>query len=91
MTTAVKVDDDAKSRLEELQAEIRLETGTNVTQQELLSRLIDDAYESREEVIDSFRDGETSISEEDVAAFFGAEFDSGIETDEEDIDDILSG
>jgi len=26
MTTAVKVDDDAKSRLEELQAEIRLQT-----------------------------------------------------------------
>jgi hypothetical protein len=29
MTTAVKVDEDAKSRLKELQAEIRLRTGTN--------------------------------------------------------------
>lgn len=65
MTTAVKVDDDAKSRLEELQAEIRLETGRNVTQQELLSRLIDDAYESREEIIDSFRDNAVPLSEEE--------------------------
>ncbi|MDB2244987.1 hypothetical protein PM076_01035 [Halorubrum ezzemoulense] len=40
MATAVKVDEDAKSRLEELQAEIRLRTGKRVTQQELLSRLI---------------------------------------------------
>jgi hypothetical protein len=91
MTTAVKVDDDAKSRLEELQAEIRLQTGQNVTQQELLSRLIDDAYDSRKEVIDSFREGEASITEDEVAAFFEAEFDSGVETDEEDIDDILYG
>ena len=90
MATAVKVD-DAKSRLEELQAEIRLQTGQNVTQQDLLSRLIDDADESREEGIDSFHDGETAIPETDVATFFGAEFDSGVETDEEDIDDILYG
>ena len=40
MATAVKVDEDAKSRLEELQAEIRLRAGTRVTQQELLTRLI---------------------------------------------------
>lgn len=32
MATAVKVDEDAKSRLEELQAEIRLRTGETVTQ-----------------------------------------------------------
>ena len=91
MTTAVKVDDDAKSRLEELQAEIRLQTGQKVTQQELLTRLIDDAYESREEVIDSFREGGDTLSEEEVATFFEAEFDSGVETDEDDIDDILYG
>jgi len=36
MTTAVKVREDAKSRLEELQAEIRLEMRQTVTQQELL-------------------------------------------------------
>jgi len=33
MATAVTVDEESKSRLEELQAEIRLRTGKNVTQE----------------------------------------------------------
>jgi hypothetical protein len=89
MTTAVKVDDDAKSRLEELQAEIRLQTGRKVTQQELLTRLIDDAYESREEVVDSFRESSVPLSESEKVAMREARFSSGVETDEDDIDDIL--
>ena len=63
MLTAVKVDEEAKSRLEELQAEIKLRTGEKVTQQELLTRLIDDAYESREAIIDSFRESTVPLSE----------------------------
>ncbi|WP_436902610.1 hypothetical protein [Halovenus halobia] len=91
MTTAVKVDEDAKSRLEELQAEIRLRTGQKVTQQELLSRLIDDAYESRDEVIDSFRESTVPLSEEEKEAMARGRISSGVETDEDDIDDILYG
>jgi hypothetical protein len=91
MATAVKVDEDAKDRLEELQAEIRLETGQKVTQQELLSRLIDDAYESREEVIESFRQSTIPLSEEEKAAMQEGRFSSGVDTDEDDIDDILYG
>jgi len=91
MTTAVKVEEDAKSRLEELQAEIRLRTGTKVTQQELLTRLIDDAYESREAVIDSFRASTVPLSEDEKERMRRGRFSSGVETDEEDIDDILYG
>ena len=91
MTTAVKVHDDAKSRLEELRAEIRLQTGQNVTQQALLSRLIDDAYESREAVIDSFRESSVPLSDAEKAAMRRGPFSSGVETDEEDIDDVLYG
>jgi predicted transcriptional regulator len=91
MATAVKVDDEAKSRLEELQAEIRLKTGENVTQQELLSLLIDEAYESRSEFIDSFRESSVPLSEDEKAAMQRGRFNSGAETDEEDIDDILYG
>jgi len=91
MTTAVKVDDDAKSRLEELQAEIRLRTGENVTQQELLSRVIDTAYESRDAVIDSFRDTTVPLSETEKAAMQQGRISSGTDTDEEDIDDVLYG
>lgn len=91
MGTAVKVDADAKSRLEELQAEIRLETGEKITQQELLSRLIDDAYESREEIIESFRDTSVPLSEAEKTAMGEGRIQSGVETDEDDIDDILYG
>ncbi len=91
MTTAVKVDEDAKSRLEELQAEIRLRAGQNVTQQELLSRLIDDAYESRDAVIDSFRGSTVPLSDTQKEAMKRGRFSSGVETTEADIDDILYG
>lgn len=89
MATAVKVDEDAKSHLEELQAEIRLRTGTNVTQQALLTRLIDDAYESRDELIDAFRESAVPISDAEKEAMSRGRFSSGVETDEEDIDDII--
>lgn len=91
MGTAVKVDDDAKDRLEELQAEIRLKTGTEVTQQELLSRLIDDAYESRAEVVDSFRSSTVPLSEDEKAAMRSGRIASGTSTDESDVDDVLYG
>ena len=89
MATAVKIEDEAKSRLEELQAEIRLRTGESVTQQELLTRLIDDAYESREDVIDSFRESTVPLSEAKKDAMQAGRISSGVETDEEDIDEIL--
>ena len=91
MATAVKVDEDAKSRLEELQAEIRLRAGTRVTQQELLTRLIDDAYNSRTEVIDSFRESTVPLSDAEKRQMQEGRVSSGVETDEEDIDDILYG
>ena len=89
MATAVKVDEDAKSRLEELQAEIRLRAGTKVTQQELLTRLIDDAYESRTEVIDSFRESTVPLSDAEKRQMQEGRVNSGVETDEDDIDDVL--
>ena len=91
MPTAVKVEDDAKDRLEELQAEIRLRTGTNVSQQELLSRLIDDAYESREDVIASFRERTVPLSAADKRQMRRGQFSSGTETEEADVDEILYG
>jgi len=91
MSTAVKMDEAAKSKLEELQAEIRLKTGKKVTQQELLTRLIESAVDSRTEFVDSFRDGKTSLSETEIQAFNQGTVASGVETDQEDIDDVLYG
>jgi len=91
MSTAVKMDEAAKSKLEELQAEIRLKTGKKVTQQELLTRLIESAVDSRTEFVDSFRDGKTSLRETEIQAFNQGTVASGVEADKEDIDDVLYG
>jgi hypothetical protein len=91
MSTAVKMDEEAKSQLEELQAEIRLKTGRKVTQQEILSQLIQSAVDSRSEFIDSFRDGAVALSEAELEAFNEGTISSGVETTEADIDDVLYG
>jgi len=91
MSTAVRLDEDAKSKLEELQAEIKLKTEKEVTQQEIFTRLIESAVDSQTEFVDSFRDGTWSLSEQEIEALNQGRFASGVETDEEDIDDILYG
>ncbi|ELY95656.1 hypothetical protein C483_00884 [Natrialba hulunbeirensis JCM 10989] len=91
MTTEVKIHEDAKSRLEELQAEIRLQTGRNVTRQELVAHLINDAYESRSDVINSFRESSVPLSEDEKETMRRGRFRSDVETDESDIDDVLYG
>jgi hypothetical protein len=91
MATSVKMDEETKSMLERLQAEIRLETGQKVTQQELLARLVADAYDSKADLVDSFREATVPLSDDERAAFHDGTVTSGTETDEEDIDDILYG
>jgi len=91
MATAVKMDEDSKSILEELQAEIKLRTGQKVTQQEIMANLLEDAYESKSEFVDSFRETKVPLSEAEIERMNEGTFDSGTETREEDIDDILYG
>lgn len=93
MATSVKMAADTKSRLEELQAAIKLETGTKVTQQELLDRIVDHAFDSRDDLIDSFRDDDDweGLSKEEIERFLSGTTDWGVETTEEEIDEILYG
>jgi len=91
MTTSVKMDDETKSRIERLQAEIRLETGKRATQQEILARLVERATDSKAELIDSFRDERVPVSDTEREAFHEGMVSSGVSTTEEDIDDVLYG
>ena len=90
MATAVKVDGDAKSRLEELQAEIRLKTGKNVTQQSILSTLITDAYHSKADVIERFADRTVPLSDEELERMRAGRMASGTDSDP-DHDETLYG
>lgn len=91
MATSVKMDDDTKTQLERLQAEIRLKTGTRVTQQEILARLVERAIESKADLIDSFRETRVPVTESEREQFHRKTVSSGVTTAEEDIDDILYG
>jgi hypothetical protein len=89
MAKTVKIDDETNSRLEELQAEIKLKTGRKVTFQEILGRLVKSAIGSRSEFIDSFRQTPQALTAEEVKQFNKGMISSGVETDEVDNDDIL--
>lgn len=89
MSTSVKISERAKSRLEELQAEIRLETGTKVTQQELLDRLVEESYESKNELIDSYRDDFEGLSPEEIDRWMSGTVASENPVDEDGIDEVL--
>lgn len=93
MATSVKMTAETKSRLEELQAEIKLETGRKVTQQELLDRLVDRAIESREEFIDSMREDDdwVGLDDDEIERALSGTTDWGVETTEADIDETLYG
>jgi hypothetical protein len=85
------MDDDTKSRLERLQAEIRLKTGSRVTQQEILARLVERAVDSKADLIDSFREKRVPLTQSQRAQFHEGMVSSGETTAEEDIDDVLYG
>jgi len=89
MTTSVKIGESAKDRLEQLQAEIRLETGQSVTQQELLDRLVKQGFESREDVVDSYRDDWDGLSEDEIEQWLSGTVASGDPVDEGDIDRVV--
>lgn len=87
--TSVKIGEATKDRLEQLQAEIKLETGRKVTQQELLDRIVEREFASKEGLIDSFRDEWEGLSEAEIEQWLSGTFESGDPIDEEDIDRIV--
>ena len=89
MPTVVNVDDETKSKLEALQSEIESRTGKLVTQRKILSELLDTVVDSRSKFIDSFREGRQELSEAEIGRLNEGRIESGVETKEEDIDDIL--
>jgi hypothetical protein len=91
MVTSVKMNDETKSRIERLQAEIRIKTGNRGTQQEILERLVLNAIESKADLIDSFRESRVPVSEDEREAFHEGTVESGQTTNEDDIDDVLYG
>jgi len=85
----IRIDDETNARLEELQSERRRQTGYSVTKRALLAQIVDEADESWDEIVDSFRGSAVPLSASEKATTRSGRVASGTDTDEDDIDDIL--
>lgn len=94
MSSPVEISDRAKSRLEALQAEISEVIDRQVSQREILERVVERGYDSKADLVNSFRSetdrrsGEPPTDEE-MEAFFSGTSDWGFETSEAEIDEVL--
>jgi len=87
----VKMDEETKSRLEELQAKVKIETGEKVTQQELLHAIVEHALSTEKEVLNEFREATVPASAEELEEFHSGISSSGKKTTEDDVDEVLYG
>ena len=63
--TPITLDDQTERRLDKLRATVRRRTGQPISRGELLEQLIEDAYGSRDEVVDMFRTPQAYVADED--------------------------
>jgi len=63
--TPITLDEQTERRLDKLRAAVRRQTGQPISRAELLERLIEDAYGSRDEVVDMFRTSQAYVADED--------------------------
>ena len=71
--------------------EIKLETGANVTQQELLDRIVEREFASKDALIDSFRDEWEGLSDDEIEQWSSGTISSGNPVTEDEIDSVVYG
>ncbi len=91
MSTTVKLSRNDKERLERLQALITLKAGQKLSQNEILSRLIDEALERGEEFVLQFSEAKLPISDAEYEKILSLTEDWGIETSWQQVDQTLYG
>jgi len=91
MSTSVKIGEKDKEKLEKLQALVTLKAGRKLTQQEILSSLIREAYAKSGEFVEKMSNAGTTISDEEYEKISSIIEDWGVETSWEEIDQILYG
>ena len=92
MVTSVKLSEQGKRKLDALQAEVTLKSGSKVSQQELLDLLLAEAEERKDELISKVAKGQRfPLTEEQIKKILSLPRDCGVVTSEEDIDKYLYG
>jgi len=91
MSTSVKIDEEDKERLEKIQAIVTLKVGRKMTQQEILSALIREAYTKSDELMERIFKTDIRIPDEEYEKILLLIEDWGVETSWEEVDQILYG
>ena len=91
MATTVKLDPEAKRRLEKLQAMITVKSGKKLTQQELLDLLIKDGLQRSDEFAEEASGPGLPMADSRYEKLLSLASDWGVETSWEDIDEVLYG
>ncbi len=91
MTTSIKINDSTKSKIEKLQAQLYLETGKKLSQQQLLELLADWSVNNLSQVKNLLLDVPIVLTDEEIAAYENCRVFTGVKTDPAKIDDILYG
>ena len=92
MVTTVKLSDNAKQKLDILQAEIFLSSSKNISKQQLLEEIIDLSTEEKEKLLAQLvSEIQYPLSDQEIQSIMKTTKDWGVETKEEDLDKILYG
>jgi len=91
MSTSVKLEEEDKEKLERLQALVTLKGGGKVTQQELLSILIREAFERGDEFVEKTLKTSIPMPEYEYEKLLSLVEDWGVETSWEEVDQVLYG
>jgi protein-disulfide isomerase-like protein with CxxC motif len=93
---SVPVDERTKAMLGALQQRIERETGRDVTQRDVLERVVEQGFESPQAVVDSFQsdpeptdDDFEGLSDEEIEQWLSGTSGSGDPIEEDEIDRVL--
>ena len=87
MATSVKMREEDKRRLDRLQGSLTLRSGRKVSQEELLSWLLNMGERNQDQL---FADGPAPMTEKEIAAMARLAVRTGIRTREEEIDEAVA-
>jgi len=91
MSTSVKLNQADKAKLDKLQALVTLKSGGKITQQEILSTLIEEAMRSGDQFAERIAVQDAPIPDEQYERVLSLVEDWGVETSWKDVDRILYG
>lgn len=91
MATTVKIESKDKAKLERLQALLTLKSGSKMTQQSILSMLINEALDKTDDFDGRATESDLPMRDEDYEKILSLIQDWGVETSWEDIDQVLYG